>query len=104
MNNLVGHGFYQFSPELYASIFSEANGDELVNMLVHEETRLAKCLSVVNPDSVAPRVTLINSVPTTLMITAKRTKRTALFEPLLSKFIMSVVGIGIHRVKIFRLT
>ena len=80
MNNFVGHGFYQFSPELYSSIFSEVNGYQLVSMLVHEETPLAKWFSVVDPASVGARVSLINKVPTIIMVIAKRIQKTQIFE------------------------
>jgi len=33
-NNYFGHGMYQFSPELYYSLLTKANGFEMVDMLV----------------------------------------------------------------------
>lgn len=34
-NNLCGHGFYQFSPELFYRVFSEQNGFEVERMVIH---------------------------------------------------------------------
>ncbi|MDP6582770.1 MAG: hypothetical protein QF681_19120 [Vicinamibacterales bacterium] len=33
-NNMMGHGFYQFSPELFYRVFSEANGFTVERMLM----------------------------------------------------------------------
>ena len=38
INNLVGHGFYQFSPELFYRIFSRENGFEVMRMVALEDT------------------------------------------------------------------
>ena len=40
-NNFMGHGFYQFSPELYCSIFTRENGFELVSVVAFEDTARA---------------------------------------------------------------
>ena len=36
LNNFCGHGFYQFSPELYYRVFAPGNGFEVVKMYVCE--------------------------------------------------------------------
>lgn len=73
-NNRMGHGFYQFSPELFFNIFTHENGYELVNVIAFEENLKAKAkwFSVKSPASVKGRVTLINSNPVYLMVVAKR--------------------------------
>ena len=38
INNLVGHGFYQFGPELFYRAFSQENGFEVVRMVALEDT------------------------------------------------------------------
>jgi hypothetical protein len=80
VNNLMGHGFYQFSPELYSSVFSQANGYQVVSMIAYEEMPLARWFSVVNPHQAGARVTLTNRIPTNLLVIAKRMERTVVFE------------------------
>lgn len=79
MNNLVGHGFYQFSPELYFSVFTEENGYEILDVIAYE-THRKKWFSVKSPQSVGGRVSLANSNPTYLLIIAKRIERKTIFE------------------------
>jgi hypothetical protein len=75
-NNCMGHGFYQFSPELFFRAFSEGNGFELEDMFV--------CLKghwyrVSDPEAIGQRVELINNYPTLLFIQAKRLRYTEIF-------------------------
>jgi SAM-dependent methyltransferase len=35
-NNLMGHGFYQFSPELFFRVFTPANGFRIEKVLIYE--------------------------------------------------------------------
>jgi hypothetical protein len=49
-NNLYGHGFYQFSPELYAGILSPANGftvERIILMPIHNKNKIIE----VNPQT-----------------------------------------------------
>jgi hypothetical protein len=80
-NNLMGDGFYQFSPELYFSVFSEANGFDLVSMVIYEDSPRARWYSVRSPRSVNARVTLTNRVPTELLVMAKKVASAPVFEP-----------------------
>ncbi|MBX3291372.1 MAG: hypothetical protein KF881_00610 [Acidobacteria bacterium] len=79
-NNYSGHGFYQFSPELYFRVFSPANGFEVVRMMAFEETSDPKWYDVADPDAVRSRVTIINSVPTLLLLIAKKTSEADVFR------------------------
>ena len=80
-NNFFGHGFYQFSPELFFAIFRETNGFELVHLIAFEiNGRDTTWFSVQNPDLVKGRVTLRNSAPVYLLIVAKKNKVTTIFE------------------------
>ena len=79
-NNLMGHGFYQFSPELYFSVFTRANGFDLISLIAFEDTKKATWYSVRSPRKVRRRVTLINPAPVYLLIVAKRVMKTAIFE------------------------
>ena len=81
-NNHCGHGFYQFSPELYFRTFSRANGFEIEQVAVFEETFNPPWYEVSDPADVKERVMLINSEPSMLLITAKKLKNVEIFaEP-----------------------
>jgi len=72
-NNFMGHGFYQFSPELFFSVFTSENGFELIKLLVCETYDDAQWYEVSKPKGgIHGRVTLINHHPTYLMCLARR--------------------------------
>lgn len=72
-NNFMGHGFYQFSPELFYRLFSDANGFCVEKMYIYEHGKRATWYSVEDPRSLGRRVELVNGQPTYLLIQAKRT-------------------------------
>lgn len=78
-NNYFGHGFYQFSPELYYRIFTEENGFKLEKCLVYIDKKNAVFYSVSDPDLVTDRVILQNKYPTYLFIVAKKTSDKTIF-------------------------
>jgi SAM-dependent methyltransferase len=71
-NNFSGHGFYQFSPELFYNALTPDNGYSVQSMLACEDSAFARVYAVRSPDEVKDRVTLINGRPTYLMVLAKR--------------------------------
>ncbi len=71
-NNFMGHGFYQFSPELFFSAFTPANGYRLSEVIAFEDAAGAQWYSVRSPASVNGRVTLMNSRPVILLVIARR--------------------------------
>ncbi len=76
VNNMMGHGFYQFSPELYYNVFSAANGFEITKMIItasNEHGDFDNWYEVIDPSIVKSRVDLVNHLPTFLMIVAKKT-------------------------------
>jgi len=79
-NNFMGHGFYQLSPELYFSVFTEEYGYELVDLIAYENWHEPKWFSVKNPKAINQRVTLINNRPVVLLILAKRINRRTIFK------------------------
>jgi hypothetical protein len=79
-NNLMGHGFYQFSPELYFSVFARENGFDLISLIACEDRKRATWYAVRSPREVRRRVTLTNAVPVSLLIVAKRVMKTVIFE------------------------
>lgn len=81
-NNFLGHGFYQFSPELHFSVFTEANGFEIRDLIFFEDLEGAPWYRVLNPKDAAGRVTLENARPAYLLVIAKRTS----VKPVFSEF------------------
>lgn len=82
-NNYFGHGFYQFSPELYYRIFSKDNGFRVSQMLVgvcNDDGEVGKWYEVKDPVEVRSRVMLVNSKPTYLFIIAQKTATADIFK------------------------
>lgn len=72
-NNQMGHGFYQFSPELFFSIFTERTGFEIKSMLMRTDSgKESQIYQVADPHEVNSRVSVTNSFPTFLMVVAKK--------------------------------
>ncbi len=73
-NNHCGHGFYQFSPELFYSLFTLQHGFkiQLVYLAVESGAGKREWYEVVDPNEVKSRVTLKNAFPSYLMILAKK--------------------------------
>ncbi|MEA3463345.1 MAG: hypothetical protein U9R49_15800, partial [Bacteroidota bacterium] len=78
-NNLCGHGFYQFSPEIMFRIFPQENGFEVKEVTLYEDlypsthmTSSQSVYKVVDPEKVKIRVGLISKRPVTMMVEAKR--------------------------------
>jgi hypothetical protein len=79
-NNFLGHGFYQFSPELFYRVFSQENGFRIVRMIAFE-SRIGrpKWYQPADPKLIGERVELVNSRPTYLMVHAERIADVPLF-------------------------
>lgn len=85
-NNHMGHGFYQFSPELFFRVFQPDNGFEIQDLILEmhdfpgsELSRSTRCYSVVDPASVKSRVGLVSRSPVMMMVHAKKTETKPLF-------------------------
>lgn len=68
-NNQCGHGFYQFSPELFFRIFAERNGFELLRLYISTPSGT---YHVIDPAVVHGRVQLLNSEGTMIMVHARK--------------------------------
>jgi hypothetical protein len=77
-NNHMGHGFYQFSPELLYRVFAPANGFE-VERMVAKEMGSSSYFQVSDPDALRHRVALVNRRPLLLMVQAKRISAVPIF-------------------------
>jgi hypothetical protein len=72
VNNIMGHGFYQFSPEVFYRVVNPQNGFEVERMIIFEYAPHQQWYQVADPQTVKQRVELMNSYATYLMIQAKR--------------------------------
>lgn len=68
-NNQCGHGFYQFSPELFFRVLVPENGFELLRIYM---TCDGQYFHVVDPISVHGRVELLSSKSAALMVHARK--------------------------------
>ena len=71
-NNYFGHGFYQFSPELFFRVLSPANGFQIQHCVAVEYGVRRRWFAVTDPEAIRARVTLINAAPVVLFVWAKR--------------------------------
>ena len=68
-NNYCGHGFYQFSPELFYRVFSAENGFATRAIMIKDG---AAWYRVTDPAEARSRVELRNTRPTLLFVLAKK--------------------------------
>lgn len=71
-NNLMGHGFYQFSPELFFRVFTPENGFAIEKVIVYEQPWKDTWYEVANPSVVRSRVELVNTRPVYMIVCAKK--------------------------------
>lgn len=79
-NNYFGHGFYQFSPELFFRVLSPANGFHIQQCVAVEYGVRRRWFAVTDPEAIRARVTLVNAAPVVLLICAKRVEVLPLFR------------------------
>jgi hypothetical protein len=82
-NNTMGHGLYQFSPELLYNVFREENGFEVKKMIIvtqESNGRTSDWYEVLDPRKAKTRVLLTNAKPTYLMVLAERKAERLIFE------------------------
>jgi SAM-dependent methyltransferase len=78
-NNHCGHGFYQFSPELFFRLFKDCNGFHIERLLLlnHpfpglELSSTQRLYTVKDPDETRYRAGLVNDSPVMLLLEAER--------------------------------
>ncbi len=76
-NNQCGHGFYQFSPELFFRVLSPENGFELIRIYMTGE---GGPYHVADPAAVGGRVELLNSDGALLMVHARKLREAKPFS------------------------
>ena len=75
-NNLTGHGFYQFSPELFFNLYRPENGFELRGLWLAQKPDLLNWWRVADPRQLKRRVTLRNGHETYMLVIAKKLHET----------------------------
>jgi len=71
-NNLSGHGFYQFSPELFFNLYQARNGFELLGLWFAMKADARHWWKVANPLDVKRRVNLCNSHEVYMLVIARK--------------------------------
>lgn len=71
-NNFCGHGFYQFSPELFYRFFCLENGYKTEECLIWEDIPRSIFYRVPDPDAVQTRINLTSKFGTYMMVRARR--------------------------------
>lgn len=86
-NNHLGHGFYQFSPELFFRIFNDDNGFKVVDILLEEHkfpgpelTQKTKIYEVEDPLVLKERVGLVTKSPVLMLVHAIRKEIKPIFS------------------------
>lgn len=79
-NNYSGHGFYQFSPELFFAAFTPDNGFSMVDACIYEEDGRSAWYRLSQAADPIRRLTFQNCVPAHLLVLARKTAVTAIFE------------------------
>ena len=72
VNNFAGHGFYQFSPELFFSVFSPSNGFLMREAVLYEEDGRHRWYRMKMPKDCLRRLTFQNCVPAHLIVLASK--------------------------------
>jgi hypothetical protein len=80
-NNLCGHGFYQFSPELFFNLYRPENGFELCGVWAVIHTEPHHWWRVANPLTVRRRVNLRNGHEVYLLVLARKLREEASLSP-----------------------
>lgn len=71
-NNFCGHGFYQFSPELFYRVLSPENGFRIEWLVFAEYGGSGGWIRVPDPAKVGQRLDFTNCVPTYIFVLAKK--------------------------------
>lgn len=74
-DNHTGHGFYQFTPELYFRVLSPANGFETPLILRRSRNPFSRWYRVADPAAAGHRVERLGYAPSLLYVAAKRVEQ-----------------------------
>jgi hypothetical protein len=71
-NNFCGHGFYQFSPELFFRLLSGENGYTMESCIEWEDVHGSQFYQVIDPASLCTRIELTSRCGAYLFVQARR--------------------------------
>jgi SAM-dependent methyltransferase len=77
-NNWCGHGFYQFSPELFFSVYSERRGFQGTQVFLVETNRPFTWYRVRSPLESGKRVQVVNREKTLILVLTRKTSHAQL--------------------------
>jgi hypothetical protein len=80
-NNLSGHGFYQFSPELFFNLYQARRGFELLGLWFALKAEPRYWWQVADPAAVRRRVTLRNGHEVYLLVLARKVREPGPLPP-----------------------
>ena len=80
IDNFCGHGFYQFSPELFFRTFSSENGFEIDKMFMYQEKGKLNLYEIVDPEKLKRRNYFNTSRKTMVFFIAKKTNSNEAFK------------------------
>jgi SAM-dependent methyltransferase len=78
-NNWCGHGFYQFSPELFYNVLGPDNGFEVRRIILHVVGPYNRWYEPASPQEIRGRGELFNRFPLQMIVHARRTNIVSLF-------------------------
>ncbi len=78
-NNFMGHGFYQFSPELFFRVFTRENGYHLKVVLIQATEGRSRWYKVLDPEAIGRRAELQSGLPALLYVLAQKLEDKPLF-------------------------
>jgi len=79
-NNCTGHGFYQFSPELFFRLLQSEHGFEVERIYLAEDYPFSRFYQVRDPAEMHARSTLVNCLPVHIFVQARKLASTRPFE------------------------
>lgn len=79
-NNFFGHGFYQFSSELFYRVLSKDNGFEVIDVVIFVDEMDTEFYNVPDTSEDYQRVEFKNTKPVYIYVLAKRIEKINLFE------------------------
>lgn len=79
-NNFFGHGFYQFSSELFYRVLSKENGFKVVDVVIFTDEGKTEFYSVPDTSEKHFRINFTNSKPVLMYVLAKKETITEIFK------------------------
>ncbi|WP_298556308.1 hypothetical protein [uncultured Algibacter sp.] len=79
-NNFFGHGFYQFSSELFYRVLSKENGFQIIDVVIFVDEMGTTFYNVPDTSEKHQRIQFVNTKPVYIYVLAKRLEETKMFE------------------------